>query len=386
MLMHNPLPLRVSFVGARLMFLICLALLVTPIAMAQTSFEVGSDRFLGGPSPVHNTVGVDDLFMSGNSVRSESPISGSAHFAGREIIVNGAVGGDLYAAGMDIEIMAPVSGDATLAGYNISVGNVGGDLRATATKLSLTGTVDGYTIVTGDRVTFNAQVKGDVSLSASNVTFSETAVIEGNLLVFEDEIGKTEIPTTVISEDRIERRPAAGSRAASEDLAIWDGDHPVMKFFKRLVFVAIVVGLVAALLPRPVTNTRDVTFKRPFSTFWLGFLSLSAAIGSAIVLLMTGIAFILVPVSLLIAALGALVGYFIGVYVLGSAAVSVIGRRGEDGISDRVLAAGAGALLATLISRIPVLGWVGTLTIILLGGGALVVWLFRPKFFTPIDA
>ncbi|MCR9195477.1 MAG: hypothetical protein NXH88_12130, partial [Hyphomonas sp.] len=221
--------------------------------------------------------------------------------------------------------------------------------------------------------------------SASNVTFSETAVIEGNLLVFEDEIGMTDIPSTVISEDRVERRPAAGSRAATEDLAIWDGDHPVMKFFKRLVFVAIVVGLVAALLPRPVTHTRDVTFKRPFSTFWLGFLSLSAAIGSAIVLLMTGIAFILVPVSLLIAALGALVGYFIGVYMLGSAAVSMIGSSGEGRLSSRILAAGVGALLATMISRIPVLGWVGTLTIILLGVGALVVWLFRPKFFTSTE-
>ncbi|MCR9196478.1 MAG: hypothetical protein NXH88_17200, partial [Hyphomonas sp.] len=162
MLIHNTLPLRVSFVGARLMFLLCLALLATPIAMAQTSFEVGSDRFLGGPSPVHDTDGIDDLFMSGNSVRSESPISGSAHFAAREIIVNGAVGGDLYAAGMEIAITAPVTGDATLAGYDVTVGDVGGDLRATATQLSLTGTVDGYTIITGDRVSFNAQVKGDV--------------------------------------------------------------------------------------------------------------------------------------------------------------------------------------------------------------------------------
>lgn len=386
MLIHNPLPLRISFVGVRLVFLIGLALLVTPVVMAQTTFEVGSDRFLGGQAPIHNTDGVDDLFMSGNLVRSESPISGSAHFAGRDIIVNGAVGGDLYAAGMDIEIMAPVSGDATLAGYNIRVGNVGGDLRATATKVSLNGIVDGYTIITGDRVTFDAQVKGDVSLSASNVTFSETAVIEGSLLVFEDEIGATEIPSTVISEDRVERRPTPGSRAATEDLAIWDGDHPVMKFFKRLVFVAIVVGLVAALLPGPAIKTRDVTFKRPFSTFWLGFLSLSAAIGSAIVLLLTGIAFILVPVSLLIAALGALVGYFLGVYVLGSAAVSIMGRGGEGRVSGRILAAASGALLATLISRIPVLGWVGTLIIVLLGVGALVVWLFRPKFFTPVEA
>ncbi len=364
-------------------FLWCVWLLISPVAAAQAPFDVGTDRFLGGPSPVHEVTGIDDLFMSGHVIRSESAISGSGHFAGRRILVNGAVGGDLYAAGMVITIGAPVSGDATLAGYDIAVSDVGGDLRITGTKVALTGEVEGYTLITGDRVQFESQVKGDVSLSASQVTFSEDAIIEGNLVVFEETTGSTEIPSSVISQDRIERRPAPGSSAAVEDLEIWDRDHPVMKFLTRLVFVLIVVSMIAVLLPTPVTRSRDVTFRRPFSTFWLGFLAMSAAIGSAIVLLITGIAFILVPISLLIAALGALLGYFLGVYVLGSAALFVLGRGGETRVSNRVIAAAFGAFLATVISRVPVLGWVGTFTIILLGVGALVVWLFRPRFFAP---
>ena len=59
------------------------------------------------------------------------------------------------------------------------------------------------------------------------------------------------------------------------------------------------------------------------------------------------------------------------------------GRAEQEGVGHKVLAAGAGALAATLISLIPVFGWLGTLTITLAGLGAIAVWLFRPKFFAP---
>lgn len=354
------------------------------LAHGQSFLEFSDDRFVGGPDAVHSAIGTDDLFMSGDTIRSESSISGSAHFAGRKIIIEGAIGGDAYAAGMDISLRGPVAGDATIAGYDITVGDIGGDLRVSGQKVELSGQVIGYTLVNGGRVKFDSHVKGDVSLTVREIQFSENAQIEGNLLLFEDEVGETEIPPSVIAADRIERRPSPGSADAVEQLDVWDRDHPIMKFITRLVFVGIVTGLIAALMPKAATRLRQSALAQPLSTLFLGFLALSASIGAAIVLMISGIAFILVPIPLLVAFVGALAGYMLGVYVVGIGTLSAFGRPVQDNMSARVLAAGAGALVATMISRVPVMGWLGTLTITLIGLGALAVWLFRPKFFAPI--
>lgn len=356
-----------------------------PVA-AQTELDLQRDKFLSGPSPVHDVNGTDDLFMSGETVKSTHPISGSAHLVGRNIMLDGAVAGDLYSAGMDITINAPIDGDATLAGYSVSIGDVGGDLRIVAKTVTLSGEVTGYTAVRGERVKFESQVKGDVHLTARDVEFSESAQIEGTLTVFERRVGEIEIPESVVAADRVERRPASQAETAAEDLQIWDRDHPVMEFIIRLLLVGIIVGAIAALMPNVSAKVQQTSFHRPFSTLWLGFLALSAAIGSAIVLLMTGVAFILVPVSLLVAFVGGLAGYFIGVYLVGVGVLKLLGRAPSEQVSTRVLAACSGALATTLISRIPVLGWVGTLTILLIGLGGIAVLLFRPKFFVAAGA
>ncbi len=361
----------------------CMLVALPPAMHAQNQLDFGQDRFLSGSAPVHTAGGVDDLFMSGDSIRSETAIFGSAHMAGRNVVLDGAVGGDLYAAGMDVAINAPISGDATVAGYDVSIRDVGGDLRVSGKKVTLSGQVTGYTLINGDRVNFGSQVNGDVSLTAHRVMFSESAQIDGKLTVFEQKVGATVIPESVVPAERVERRPAPGSDAAIEDLDVWARDHPVVNFVIRLLLVGFSAGLVAVLAPKTSAKIRQSVFRRPFSTLWLGFLALSAAIGSAIVLMITGVAFILVPVSLLVAFVGALAGYFLGVYLVGIGILSWAGRGEQSGFSRRAMTAATGALAATLISRIPVLGWIGTLTIVLIGIGALAVWLFRPKFFAP---
>jgi cytoskeletal protein CcmA (bactofilin family) len=354
---------------------------VSPLAKAQMQFETGNDLFLSGSAPIHNTENVDDLFMSGDTLRSEVPISGSAHLAGRSIVIDEVVGGDVYAAAMDVSINAPVTGDVTAFGYSVTVEDVGGDLIASGNSVSLSGVVTGYSIINGGNVSFNSVVKGDVSLTAQQVEFSETALIEGKLIVFEDREGATQIPDTVVPEDRIERRPASGTSYAAEELPAWDGDHPIMQFVTRFLFVAIFVALIAAFTPRTSEKLREGAGRRPWSALLLGFIALSAAIGAAIVLMITGIGFFLVPIPLLIAFVGALAGYLLGVYLAGTGVLSLLGRTGQEKLSSRLLAAGTGALAATIISRLPFLGWLGTLTITLIGLGVLAVWLFRPKFF-----
>lgn len=356
-------------------------LALIPMAEAQTEFGLDRDRFLSGPSPVHTSDGVDDLFMSGETVRSERPISGSAHLVGRRIVLDAAVGGDTYAAGMDVDLNAPVAGDVTVAGYDVAVANVGGDLRATAKRVSVTGPVEGYAIITSERASFDSQVKGDVSLTARRVDFGPNAIIEGQLIIYEQEVGATPIPESLISEDRIERRPLPGSLAAGEVVSVMDGRHPVTNFLRRVLVIGVIAGLLALFTPRIAARLQQTAFGKPLSMLLFGFLALSIAIGAAIVLIMTGYGWLLAPFPLLIGFLGAFVGYILGVYLLGMGSMSLVGRAEQGSLGNRALAALAGAFIATVVSRLPALGWIGTLTIALVGLGVLAVWIFRPKFF-----
>lgn len=88
-------------------------------------------------------------------------------------------------------------------------------------------------------------------------------------------------------------------------------------------------------------------------TLGYGFLAESAMIGSAIVLVvilisvfaatLTGL--LLIPMSLVIAIVVALLGYIVAAYALGVGHLTLFGRSEPGGLGSRVLAAATGALI-----------------------------------------
>ncbi|MDX2485040.1 MAG: hypothetical protein QNK42_15410, partial [Pseudodonghicola sp.] len=63
----------------------------------------------------------------------------------------------------------------------------------------------------------------------------------------------------------------------------------------------------------------------------------------------------------------------VGAYAFGVALLSAAGRALPDGIGERALAAGVGALAAGLIGLVPFLGWLFVLLVLLTGLGALAI-------------
>ncbi|MCU9847147.1 hypothetical protein OEZ60_03930 [Defluviimonas sp. WL0024] len=349
---------------------------------AQT-FDFGGDSFRAGATVVLDAAGTDDLFMAGETVRGEADISGSAHLAGRRVTMTGAVGGDAYLAGMDVVLEGPVAGDATLAGYDVRVGAVGGDLRLSGAKLAVGGPVAGYALIAGDDVRIGAAIKGDVNLTARTVEFADGARIDGKLTLFEEAPGTLTIPTSVASEDRIERRDLAEWEAAARPLTGWSWTRAVGRFLTGVIIVAALAALVAAVMPRTLAAMRRSILERPLRNLWIGFLAQSAVIGSAVLFAMTLIGALLVPAVVLVALAGGFVGYILAVYAFGVALVQAVGRPEPQSVGERAICGGVGALAAGIIALVPILGWLFVLALTLTGLGAVVQRLFRPRFLAP---
>jgi|GEM_PF-1561233 len=346
-----------------------------------SGLDINNDRFQTGSTIVQNKTGVDDLFMAGATVRSEQPITGSAHLAGRKVVSNGAIGGDAYLAGMDVTLSGKVTGDATVAGYVVKIGEVSGDVRVSGANVTISGPVGGYMLIAGEDVTFDSVIQGNVSLKAEDVSFTQGGRIDGNLTLYEEELGEMVLPAQFIAEERVERRDMS---EWSEATGAEEAASPVRKAFRFVINVLIItalVTLVATLMPKKLADLRSHIVSQPLRALLFGVLSLATAIGATILLMFTGVGIWLAPIPLLGAFVGALGGYLIGVNVIGTFLMRLINRPEPDQWRARALAAGAGALTLAILGKIPVVGWLLILTVASIGAGAIPVRLFKPKFF-----
>lgn len=372
----------------RALILTAIALLLTAAtAVAQEDeavLDFGGDSFRAGSTVVFDTPGTDDLFMAGETVRGDVDIAGSAHMAGRRVTMAGAVGGDAYVAGMDVTLDGTVAGDVTAMGYDVHIGAVGGDLRISGAKLAIDGPVSGYALIGGDDVRIGAVIASDVSLAARELEFTGDARIDGQLILYEEEPGALEIPNSVVPVERIERRDMSEWKHETRRLKVWDWRRAIGKFVFGVLVVAALAALIAAVVPQTLADMRRALLDRPFRNLWIGFLTQSAVVGSAIIFALTLIGALLTPAVVLLALIGGFAGYVVATYALGVGLMITFGRREPDSIGTRAMAAGVGALTAGIIGLIPLLGWLFVLALVLAGVGAITMRLFRPRFFAQL--
>lgn len=371
---------------ARIAALLALLLLLPAAAVAQNteghSFQLGNDTFIAGARITHAAQGIEDLFAAGETAELAAPITGSAHMAARRVIVSQSIGQNLYAAGMDILLAAPVEGNATVAGYSIDIrGAIGGKLRASGANLALAAPVGGTALLTGDRVELAAAVTGDVVVTARELVFAEGASIGGTLQIYAEDPDAFSVPATVIEPGRISRHRIEGWEGPPSASAVLPSWRSVMRGFLFVVFsVALIAALVAAIAPGPLGDMRQRLIARPFATLGWGFLSLSALIGSGIVIGLTLVGLLVTPALMLLAVVAGFAGYVVGAYCLGAGILALFRARPE-GPGLRALAAIVGVVLAALLGLIPFLGWLFVQALALAGLGALIMSLLRPSFY-----
>ncbi len=370
-----------------LTFLILLGLPL--VAQESDGFQFGNDSFLAGRAVGNSTAGVDDLFAMGDSVSSSVALGGSAHLFGRNISISGPVGENLYAMGKNVTVSAPIAGDVIVAGDNVNIsGQIDGDLRAMGSTVTLNASVGDAALVGGETVIINAVIDGDLGVSAQSVEFGPDAKVIGQLHVYSSDPAAVEVPERVASADQIvlhqedEWSMNMSGPGDAKQVSAW---QKFRGFVVGILWVTVLVTLVAAIAPNFVSRIRERALDAPIWAGWVGFLSLSAFIGSIVLVAMTGFGILLVPLVLLATFLLGLVGYLVGTYVLGVGLMGVAGRDMPDSLGDRALAAFIGAVVVAVISLIPFLGWLFLMVLVLVGAGAIIVRWFAPGFYTEIE-
>lgn len=335
----------------------------------------GGDAYVAGARAVISGAPVKDAFLIGEAVAVEAPVEGAAHLAGRRVSVEAPVSGNLYAMGMRVTVAAPVGGSATLAGSTVTVSApLSGNLRAGGKDLLLEAPIGGSAMLGGESVTIAAPIAGDAALAVKNLTWGEGARIDGHLDLYVEAPEAFEVPARVAAPERVSIHRSEDWVGPGEDMgnAVTGGAWSVLRHkLAMAVIVALLATLAAWVAPNALMWLRVEAIAQPGRALWHGFLAISAALGSVVLLVMTGIGILAVPVSISVAVILAFAGHVVGAYVLGAAILGWL-RRVPETLAERAVAAVLGAGAVALIGLIPWVGWLAVLAITCLGAGALV--------------
>ena len=233
----------------------------------------------------------------------------------------------------------------------------------------------GAALIAGDEVEIAAAITGDASVTAETLTFREGARVDGRLTLFEPEGTTFDVPASVAPPERIERReieggPMMGRMVGPGWFAIVAG------LVLGILVLAALAALAATIAPRSVARLRLIVGDAPFRALGAGFVAQSALIGAAIVLAVTVIGLVLAPFAVLAAILLGLLGYVVAVYLLGAWAMTRAGALEPDTFPEYALAGLVGAVIATLLTLVPLLGWFVMLALTFVGVGAIVMATF----------
>jgi len=206
--------------------LLCL-MLTAPAAFAG-EFKGGSSVTVGRDQVIN-----DDFYAAGGTITIDGTVNGDVIATGGTMVINGNVNGNVIAAGGQLAIAGKVTQsvrmaggyltvngqvgrDVVLAGANATIGSqavIGGDVILGAGTANVGGSIGKRFLGGGSDVTFDAVTKGNVEVSADNLTIAPAAKIGGNLIY----TTARELPATVKSQvtgDMIHRLPEvqAGER------------------------------------------------------------------------------------------------------------------------------------------------------------------------------
>lgn len=289
-------------------------------------------------------------------------------FAG-DVVVRGVVDGNLLALSGNVRITGEVTGNVESAAGSILVsGRIGGDLDAGAGSVIVdeTGVVAGDVEVGAGTVVVAGTVEGSARIGADRLTLRQTARIGGDL-TFDGQLDRADgasVDGTVTRDPNLE---TGGFFAA--------GPIPhISAFFVSIYFflVNLVVGaLLLLVFPRFTDRLAVSAQEQPGTTALAG---IGALVGTPIALVLIALTIVGIPITIfgaLAYGLGIWLAIILGRYVVGVWLLSLVD------VQNRWLALVTGLVAMAILTRVPYVGDVLDLLVLVVGLGALALGLLR---------
>ena len=343
-----------------------LVLLILLFAVLPYSAGAASeDNFLQNTSS-------GNVFGGGDNFQINQDVQGDLVLAGSKLEINGNVVKDFIGAGGDLTVNGNVSGNIFAAGGTIKVnGNVGGDVVAFGGQILLSrdSMVNGDVILSGGDITLDGTINGNGQVSGGTLRTGDNFKLKGNLKLdaqnypsnLKDNVGGS---LNVTTRNETETPYAKTSEGFS---VFW-----FIFWFILKLLASLALGLILIyLFPGFVDRLEEIVRDSPLKTGLLGLLILIFLPILAIILLITIFGWSLSVLMILLLALGLLI-----------ATVPVELLAGEV-VYNRVLKKEAGKMMYYLVGaiifgiafEIPLLGGIILFIALLIGLGAIVVWL-----------
>lgn len=343
--------------------------------------EILDDLFVAGGDISVDAHVIGDLFAAGATVQigDSAVIENSFMAAARRVDVNGTVVNSVRVFAQDINIRGHVQrnlmafaatvitdagswveNDISLfAGQGIIRGRVGGDLTGNAGQLVIAGQID-----------------GNIDVHADEITVMPTAIVGGKLRYRSKNEIKIEEGAQIF--EGVERLAPVESKR--------DGAYSLGSFMWDVwwYLAAVAVGLALLILFRPfVLNVRDTILSSSFSGLGLGFLFLICTPVAAGVLAVTLLG---IPLAVMVFIAWLVMLYVAKIFVSLAVGHWLVGRLRPAHSPAPLVSLCAGLLLITVVTMIPVLGFVVKIFIVSLGFGGFLMAAYRLRMRSAIAA
>jgi cytoskeletal protein CcmA (bactofilin family) len=337
----------------------------------------------------------DDTFVAGGEVRIDTELPGDALIAGGSLIVRGSIDGDvaaaggrvevsstidqdLYAAGGEVEVDGTIRGSARLAGGQVLLGpssHVGKGVSLGAGRAVLEGSIGGYLQGGAGELTINGTIEGDVDVGTGELVIGPQARIAGQLRYRSPEEAQIDpaaeitggIDYVMADDDWIHYGPESVRPIARVARSIW-------------LAGAALLG-VLAMLAAPAFTARSGRLARTELGLVtvVGFAFLVTVPAAAVMTMITVIGIPLGIALLLGYTVAIFLGWLFAVVALGDGA---LGRFKPDGLArpgPRIVAFLLAFVVVVLLGRLPWVGGLVSLAVLVIGTGAFVLALWRSR-------
>jgi hypothetical protein len=326
----------------------------------------------------------DDLYAAGGEVRIEGSIAGAAVLAagsveisgdiegdvilaGGRINLDGGVGDDLRAAGGNVQVTGFVTDQATITGGSVTVGPgsaIGGRTWIAGGDVEMAGQIGDDLHVAAGAVVISGRVVGNVEIAAREIRVEPGAVIGGDL------VWRSELPPLIAEDAQIlgevraagEDEPEAASEEASSR---FDGGWAVG------IALASAGLILLWFAPQLAARASAVFREAPGRTLLLGAASIVLTPIAALVLFATVLGWLLGLVVLAGYVFALLLSGLVGLLIVTQILRSRLGGTAPNGGWRSAVLLLLVVVLLVLAQRVPVLGGLFAVLLVLAGFGAL---------------
>lgn len=355
-------------------FAIPLVLAASLFAGPRPAAAVSSDRFVAGPTVTESAPVAGDLFAAGGSIDVDADVAGDAFLAAGKIRLGADVGQSLYGAAGHLSVLGAIARNARLAAGSVEItetARIGGNLSVAGGNVVVRGTIDGELSAAAGDLLIDGAVTGDVDVAARSVALGPNARIGGALRYRSAEPLARDASAQVLG--TVERRGIDRPAPSREEI----GRREEIRRGFRLGFaifwtvgVMLLAAAVVAAIPRLSAAVSETLRTRLGASIVLGFIVLVCTPVAVLMLFATVVG---IPLGLLLVLLYlmllplAWVGSAIGI---GDRVLAWVSPANATRTRWRIAGALLAAIALALVWRIPWVGSIIALAVLLAGLGA----------------